>query len=298
MFENTYSSLSDALAAFRGIKGNHFGRIKINDVMASSMTNGFYENIILANINTENLTIEACPKISSYLLPFSNLVNKTVIWEGDSIAQDNEYGYSAWRKRIEPAYSAIGVNYSLGGSTFTGNLDGVPVTSVISSRIDTDVVNTPSCEYFIFDGGTNDADRIGQIVQWVSGSGDTKVERKNRYNFPAKFGTWNDTDFSGNYDKNTFCGSLEYVIWKVLTSYKGVKIGYIVAPKMGSSSGLSYYNRLEYFREAMDICKKWGVPYINLWEDSFMNPNMPNQYDSTKTKQQNVDAGSALFVIS
>ena len=37
---------------------------------------------------------------------------------------------------------------------------------------------------------------------------------------------------------------------------------------------------------------QWGVPVINLWEDTWMNPLMPNQYDSSLDVAGNVSAGN------
>jgi lysophospholipase L1-like esterase len=41
----------------------------------------------------------------------------------------------------------------------------------------------------------------------------------------------------------------------------------------------------------MDICFKWGIPYLNLWDGSYMNPSIESCYDPNMTGQQNIDAG-------
>jgi hypothetical protein len=297
MYQKEYETVDAALADLKGVLGNVYGKIKINDSFAKELTSGFYTDVAISDINTELLSADKCPAIESVINPHNNLIGKKVVWEGDSIAADNSWNGTGWRARIEEKYNIFGVSYAIGGSTITNNVSGLEERHNMAARVDSDVETTESCDYFIFDGGTNDADRIGMIVKWVDGSENTKYERLPQSSFPAKFGTWNDTDFSGEYDKDTFCGALEYFIWKVLSSYKGVRIGYIVAPKMGMTSSLTFFNRLEYFHEAMAICKKWGVPVINLWEDSWMNPNMPNQYqkysdDPSENRTANVQAGN------
>ena len=237
--------------------------------------------------------IDYCPSINLYINLAKNPLNaKTVIWEGDSIMADNEYNSTGWRTRIENSHAMKGTNYSKGGSTFTANLEDLDIKYNISLRIDTEIENNPNIDYFILDGGTNDADRIGRIVDYKEGSDNKIVERIDRTLFPEKFGTWNDVDFSGNYNKDTFCGAVEYVFYKLLSSYKNVRFGFIIAPKMGLTNSLAYFNRLEYFKEITLICKKWGIPYIDLWNTTKMNPNIPIQFNSALDKSGNVEAGS------
>lgn len=217
------------------------------------------------------------------------LAGKSVIWEGDSIAADNEGDSTGWRTRIESLFGIVGTNYSRGGSTFTANLDGLATDYNISLRIDNEL-NNPST-YLIMDGGTNDADRIGLAVQW---DGDNIVPKAS---LPAAFGSWNIYDFSGPFDRDTFCGAVEYTIKKILTTMRGVKLGYILAPKMGianhiDSAGRKPFNRKYYMDTVASICKKWGVPVLNLWDNCWLNPNLPQHYDSSKTKQENIDAGN------
>lgn len=290
IFDENFPTLEETLASFKGIKGNE--------------THGYalISNVDMASIQINQpvafkhpLTLDFAPSIRLVSVLNSAagpLKDKKVVWEGDSIMADNEGSGTGWRARIQNKYGMNGVNRSRGGSTFTANLEGLSTVYNISLRIDDGIEGNPDADYFILDGGTNDADRIGRIVQYKSGSNQTQYVRKEENEYPEKFGSWTDKDFSGDYDKDTFCGAVEYVFYKLMTSYRNVKIGFIVAPKMGRTDSLTYYNRLEYFREIMAIAKKWGIPTINLWEDSLMNPNIPNQYNSELDKQGNIDAGN------
>lgn len=283
IFDENFPTLDEALKSFTGIKGGGNGYALItNETKASVQYNyavQFYHP----------LTLEYAPSIKLYLNPNgSPLIGKKIVWEGDSIMADNTYNATGWRKRIESQYGMTGVNYSRGGSTFTANLDGLDTVYNMALRVDSIVDANPNIDYFILDGGTNDADRIGRIVQYTDGQ--RHYERQS--SLIAAFGSWSDFDFSGNYDKNTFCGAVEYVFWKLKTSYPNVKIGMIIAPKMGLAQSLSYVNRWEYFAEIIKLCKKWGIPYIDLWNNSLMNPNIPNQYNPELDVQGNADAGS------
>lgn len=284
VYDEKFTTVEEAINNCMGIKGGSNGYALIN---------GHGDDRVLVNEPTLSfnhpLTLDFAPNINLHL-NLNILFGKKIIWDGDSIAADNEWNNTGWRTRIQIPNNMIGVNYSRGGSTFTSNLDGLDTRYNMSTRINTIISEQNDCDYFIFDGGTNDADRIGHIVAFNADKTDYVLI--DRANYPAKFGTWNNKDFSGNYDINTYCGAIESYIYKVLNKYKGKKIGFIIAPKMGLSSSIGFFNCLEYFKEAIRICEKWGIPYIDLWGKSWMNPNMPNQFDVTLDKQGNVDAGN------
>lgn len=284
VYDENFTTLEEAISNCMGIKGSSNGYALINGHGDSKLVN---EPTLAFN---NPLTLDFCPNINLYLnLKTNILFGKKIIWDGDSIAADNEWNSTGWRTRIQIPNNMVGVNYSRGGSTFTSNLDGLDVIYNMSMRIDTIISEQNDCDYFVFDGGTNDADRIGRIVAYNADQTDYVLI--DRANYPAKFGSWNNKDFSGNYDINTYCGAIESYIYKILNKYKGKKIGFIIAPKMGTTS-LTFFNKLEYFKEAIRICQKWGIPYIDLWRESWMNPNLPNQWNNQLDKNGNVDAGN------
>ena len=49
----------------------------------------------------------------------------------------------------------------------------------------------------------------------------------------------------------------------------------------------SYANRRLYFDEAVKICIKWGIPYLDLWNGCYLNPRLPWMYDPSKTAEEN-----------
>ena len=69
------------------------------------------------------------------------------------------------------------------------------------------------------------------------------------------------------FDIETFSGAMEELLYAAATLYEGAKIGFIVTYATPNSNwgGLTADNAA-YFRRAKEICEKWEVPYIDLYE--------------------------------
>lgn len=188
----------------------------------------------------------------------SALHGKTVVFTGDSICHGatDETGVRGWAQRIGEKNCMIWTNAGISGATITAN-----VTGSAGCIGDTDFGENP--DYIIFEGGTNDADLIG-------GKDDDG-------NMPAKYGQYGYYKYDG-FDKNTFCGAVEDLFRRVVTDYPTAKIGFIIVHKMGGyEANDGYYfdaehsNRRYYFETIIALCKKWGIPYIDLWEGCHLN---------------------------
>ena len=210
------------------------------------------------------------------------LYGKTVLFNGDSIcasATDTEHNL-AWAGRIINHNSMNGKNYAVMGGTISSNnyRNDSSAYHWISASVDTMHSENPNADYIIFEGGTNDADLLGSII-----NGNTS----------ERLGTFSLGDFSGNYDMNTFCGAFENLCYKATNYWPGGKIGYVVAYKMAGQSGLSSgytkekSNRRAYFDIAMQICEKWGIPVLNLWDNCYMNPSNVACYDPSLSETEN-----------
>ena len=144
--------------------------------------------------------------------------------------------------------------------------------------IDTVYASYPNLDYYIFEGGTNDADLLGDAIS-----------------DPTVLGDFDIGDFSGSYDITTFTGAMDTICYKATQHWNPNHIGYIVAQKMGyQSNGLydaTHKNRRTYFERAMQVCAKWGIPVIDLWDGCYLNPSNPACYNHNKTNQQNIDGG-------
>lgn len=206
---------------------------------------------------------------SSVLTEINNpLFARVVVYDGDSIANGSSAadGSSGWASRIGAKNKMNWRNYAVGGGCITY----ISGKHCISRDIDT-IHNTYSTlDYLILEGGTNDADNL--------------------YSDPTKIGTIDPTDYSGTYDDTTFCGALDSLFYKALNYYPTAKIGFIVAQKMGTSN-VQWTHRKQFFTLAMQACEKWGIPYLNLWDGSPLNPLLPSMYNSNLDAQGNREGG-------
>lgn len=207
------------------------------------------------------------------------LQGKTIVFDGDSICQagsEGTYPNCGWAYRIGVNNHMNWHNFGLGGGTLTAEVYSLVTGKArhcISRSIDTIHNNFSSLDYLILEGGTNDADLLAKS--------------------PEKFGTMDLDDFNGNYDDQTFCGAVESLFFKALSYYPTAKIGFIIAPKMGACDIAIFKNRRSYFMKIIDICHKWGIPYIDLWDGCPLNPRLPVYYDPKLSKEENVAAGKA-----
>ena len=212
----------------------------------------------------------------------NHLLGKKIIFDGDSIchatSETTESTNRGWAYRVGRDYGMEWINVGISGGTVTAEMYYGPNNYPrhwVSRSIDKIHDSYPELDYLIFEGGTNDADLL-----------DIGSER---------FGEIDPADFSGNYDDSTFTGAMESLFYKAMNYYPHAKIGYIVAPKMGRPA-IGYgenYKRLHYFLRAIEVCKKWGVPYIDLWESSPINPSLNCYYDPGLDGNGNAEAGKA-----
>lgn len=202
----------------------------------------------------------------------NTLYRKKVVFDGDSICNAASEGIPrlGWAGRIGIDADMEWYNEGVSGATVTPDLGA---SKSILTTFETIHNKYASIDYYIFDGGVNDADRMYTDVE-------------------TNLGTITPNDYSGSYNTATFSGAFETLIYKALTYYPHIKLGYIVAQKMHNTVGMERYAiKRTFFDRAIEICKKWGVPYLDLWDGSTLNPFLTADYDSTKTTQENIEAG-------
>lgn len=187
------------------------------------------------------------------------LTNKKIVFIGDSICAGttDETGVSGWAQRIGEKNKMNWRNLGRNGATITEGISGVNMYIV-----NADFGENP--DYIILEGGTNDADLIGTAEDFT----------------PEKYGNYNMFDFTGQFDKTTFCGAVEHLFKRLTTDYVGAKIGFIIAHKMGFINSATDYTaeksrRRFYFETIIKLCEKWGIPYIDLWNGCYLNPMNP-----------------------
>lgn len=208
------------------------------------------------------------------------LYKKIAVFDGDSIcsgdsvgAEDPTYRFG-WAGRIGIRNNMEWYNEGVGGGTITKETySGDAKRHWVSENIDNIYMNHPNLDYLILEGGTNDADLLNEELQ---------------------MGTYTDGNYTGPFDDTTFCGALETLFQKAIDYFAGAKIGFIIAQKMGygaRSFTEEKNKRYRYFKKTMEICKKWGIPYLNLWDECYLNPNLTSCYDHNVSASDNIHNG-------
>ena len=211
----------------------------------------------------------------------NKLYQKTIIWNGDSICAGSS-STGSWASRIAKINNMKYKNFAVGGGTIaedTPLLKSGSKRHSVSATLDMMYEEFSNADYIIIEGGTNDADLLGNI----SFSANTRI------------GVIDPLDYSGEYDRTTFCGALESVFYRAVKYWKGKKIGFIVAQKMAGKDEAYFENRRYYFDKAVEICLKWGIPHIDLWNGCYLNPKLSFMYDSTKSAEQNTAENTGFY---
>ena len=115
----------------------------------------------------------------------------------------------------------------------------------IVKQVDEAIASGVVPDYVIFNGYTND----------ITSQRTTPI------------GTLSD-GYEAPFDTSTFTGAFEYICHKLQTTWNGVRILYIRPHKMPSRV-LS--KQIEYGNRALEVCKKWSIPVINMFDEGIMN---------------------------
>ena len=168
------------------------------------------------------------------------LKGKTALFVGDSITYGGTDG--GWVTRIAKENSLLATNAGVSGSA-------ISITSRVSSgnrtRILTQLENNKSnsYDYVIMHGGMNDA--------WDSNT----------------VGTMSSSFDVADFDNTTYAGGLEELFYYAKQYYPDSTYGFIVNYNTpASTDGGNTAATGPYFRMAKQICEKWDIPYIDLFE--------------------------------
>lgn len=172
------------------------------------------------------------------------LSQKSALFVGDSIVnavKDPQHPYYGWAGRIGTQNDMDWKNAGISSATVS--------TALPSSEPDNRIVNqlkkntTKAYDYVILQGGMNDS-----IAE-------------------TELGEMSDSYQLEDFDISTFSGAMEELIYTAITEYEDAYIGYIVNYATPNSTwGGKSADNAEYFRRAKEICEKWNVPYIDLFE--------------------------------
>lgn len=182
--------------------------------------------------------------------PMEVLKGKKALFCGDSIVMASTYdtehaAFYGWPGRIKDQYGmSVGKNVGVDGASVS-NCRG-------NNTVVNQVINNSKTKYdfVILEGGVNDAwdcQSIGSPIQLPAS--ETKV---------------------ADLDLSTLAGGLEDLLYRTKKLYPDATIGYVINFKMTMRVG--YLTEMQEYIDAIKrICEKWGVPYLNLYEDEEFN---------------------------
>ena len=210
-----------------------------SDIATKTFEYKIKENGVLY-VNTFNKLATSIQKTIGYKISdntINNLSGKKVIFFGDSITE----GQGSWADlgTIRNKNDMTGANYGVGGSkyTVTSSADN---SNCIYNRIKSKYSGNGDADYVILSGLVNDALQGMPLGEMSS-----------------------LTDFSVDCDTATVYGAYEMALRYVLENWKGAKVGVIITPNIPSATRLH-----EYFDVARNVCKKYSVPFLDLYYES------------------------------
>ena len=185
----------------------------------------------------------------------SPLYKKSAVFVGDSIcygAYDNS-AHKAWGGRIGDKYEMTWYNDGISATAIHGGRTHGQIVSELSVHASKEI------DYVIMQGGVNDAwDRVtvGTITEGYD---------------PA------------NFDNSTFAGGLENLFYTARRLYPNATYGFIInftMPAANESYG-TLRDMSAYFNIAKQICDKWKVPYLDLYNDTNFCQNVLKTHETT-----------------
>ena len=222
---------SSEINQFMIVKGNDVSDYPDEYIPFESFKRTLNEEFALnEKMTNEVAKIVGDKEISTY----NPLFKKKVLWNGDSIMAGAGYG-GGFAKIISERNDMVSNNYAVGGATITAETQNN--AGVNRHWISRDVENMASdADYIIFNGGVNDGS-LGLPMGVITDG------------------------YDDIYDDTTFCGAFESLINKLYEKYPDKKIGFVQVHKMSESQSV-------YVPKTIEILKKWGVPYIDLYTQS------------------------------
>lgn len=158
--------------------------------------------------------------------------DKTIVTFGDSILAG--WGWKEGTGIIQPLKEkypdAVWINKAESGANMavTSNPSHTPIVNQITSY-------TGAADAIIFDGGVNDKNNGISIGSITAG-------------------------YDATYDTSTFCGSLESSLQYIMDRYPlAVKL-YLIPHSFGKDN--LYLDSI--YEKAIEICKKWNMPYLDM----------------------------------
>lgn len=197
----------------------------------------------------ELLSKETTDYLLTEIDTLSILKGKTVLSFGDSIMYGEGNNGVGIAELLSERYGTETIDYSKGGSTFGIASD----REQISNQILRAIKNKDKADIILINGGTNDMRK----VQCSEISEDFEYKEHGR---------------------EFFCNGMEYALGLIKDNFPHTPLLYIRAHDMEFSLER---NELHYGKKAIDICEKWKVDTVDIFDDTDFNTHdkdMRNKY--------------------
>lgn len=199
------------------------------------------------------------PVLASSAAPLNG---KTVLFAGDSITYgclDTSSSPRAWALRIQNNYGMTVTNKGQNGHSLSDVRDYTAYGNV-DKRLHVKCFDDKEYDYVILQGGVND------IIGAENGKGHPNP------GVAVAVGSIAATKDPTDFDTTTFAGGLERYFHLATTQYPSARIGFIITyqtPNAASRWGVTTAETAPYWQIAREICAKWGIPYLDLFDDQY-----------------------------
>ena len=180
--------------------------------------------------------------------PECGLYKKTVLFVGDSITEGQVEWYKGknivgWPGRIIEGNKMAGKNKGVSGAS----ISNCRKTNTVLAQLQAE--SKTKYDFVIIHGGVNDAWDVAPVGTISEG-------------------------FDAELDMSTFAGGLETTFKYAKETFKDAQFGYIINFKINRSDVGKLADMSEYFDIAKQICDKWEIPYLDLYNDEDFNNNV------------------------
>ena len=175
--------------------------------------------------------------------------DQKALFLGDSICSaDNDLPYHGWAGRIASSTGMQCRNGGRSGASLSTVRGAIRVINMYS------MLKGDSYGFIIMHGGVNDA--------WES----------------APVGEMSDSFELSDFDTTTYAGGLEELFYHATKDHPDAKLGYIINFTTPNHTSGRTKDMTEYYEMGKKICEKWGIPYLNMYEDTDLNKELMVNY--------------------
>lgn len=203
------------------------------------------EQISPNTINENHLHQDLREKVNQ--LSDTRITGKRILNIGDSIASAATPGVDGYHVQISREYNMPVVSYAQGGATARVR----PLTdNNVVKQVDDAIAGDVQADYILLNVLTNDANTVAN---------------------ESEIGEISE-GYEAELNTSTFAGALEYIFKTLKTHYDEAKILYIRPHNVANRSD----NQITLGNLALEICKKWSIPYVDMYSESGLQTQIPS----------------------